>query len=210
MKYAAVGLLTLISALLALVLWSSGRIPQKLPSKPKKPTTRTKVVLRIRKICSAARLVTATVDEELEITKHSESWRGDARIVVRCPVRISYSVDLKSISEHEVAYNAKRRLLTVLIPDIKIEAVDYDLKKATVCMDLGWARTKARAGQFFQNEAQKMIHSSATELARNKRVMAKARLLTLPAVREQLQKVIRAVVPDVVVDVRFKPSSKIP
>jgi hypothetical protein len=157
--------------------------------------------ITVDRLVQAAKLVTVELDAAVTAQATDESWRGGVDAKVTVPVRYSYGVDLSALQPGDIAYTrllntyrvrvpAPKRLSMEIRPDAELSAT----------VQLGWARFRSRAGEYYLNVARRGLYAAAAryELDDQQRDFVER------ATRERLEALVRAIAgKDVSVSVSF-------
>jgi hypothetical protein len=152
---------------------------------------------------SQGKLLVARTRVEVTMERSSRNWRGHVQVHMTVPTDVSYAVNLAAIRPEHVRVDARRRLLSVTMPDPQVEAVTPllpDLKTEDTFKRARFRRFDADASRELQNV---MLKEDYQQRARKE---GEARL---PEVREQakaalqelLQTLLRPNCPDIRVQV---------
>jgi hypothetical protein len=121
----------------------------------------------------------------------------------RAPFAVNYFVDLKSLGQDDYDWNARRKVMTVRIPDVTIEAPSIDMSRAEVTQRGFWVSRKA--GVELQRKGFVTLRGTATTRANSDENLRKARAAAVSAVTAYLREPLRAAeLGDVTVEVRFR------
>lgn len=160
-----------------------------------KPGKKTETVtasfeVRVRQLVPSMRMVVATVLEDASVTRSDPNWWwGDLVVRADAPVRLTYSVDLAKASS---TWDGGRRLLSISVPDVAIEAVEVQAAAKRTTESQGWCRWQSDVDAYGL-EAERGIPQAAKALASQPHLLEKARIVGIPALRQALHRVLKAV-----------------
>jgi hypothetical protein len=69
------------------------------------------------------KLLFARTTVEVQMDRSSRNWRGPVRVHMTVPSAVSYSIDLAAIRPEDVCVDPAKRLLTITMPEPRVEEV---------------------------------------------------------------------------------------
>ena len=118
------------------------------------------------------------------------------------PFSVNYFTDLRKVGPADYEWDAKRRHMTVRIPDVTVEAPNIDIGKARAQVSGLWVSREA--GIALAEKGSRILVVTATERARSDENMTKARAAAKIAVRDFVRQPLAAAgFGDVTVEVRY-------
>lgn len=120
----------------------------------------------------------------------------------RAPFAVDYMLDLRRIGADDYRWDAERRIMTVRVPDVSVEAPAIDMAHAEVRQQGPWI--SSRAGIALQRQASERLALTAEQRSRSDANMAAARRAAAAAVADFIRQPLAAAgYRDVRVVVRF-------
>jgi hypothetical protein len=135
-------------------------------------------------------LVTAEVRTRVVTSITHENWRGPASATVEAPVRLLYGVDVSQVRSESIAFSPASRAYLVRIPPPQRIATEVLGGDETIDVQVGWARLRSRAGEYYLGLARKSLHDRAQELVLGAEDAANVRQMTIAQVQSAVQKLV--------------------
>lgn len=137
---------------------AAARLNSALPQRP---------VAQVASAIAAMKLVTVEIDTKVRIERGEKSWRGDVRAMVEYPVRLSYGVDLSSLTSLHVGFStlrSKSGAYIVSIPPPQRIATQIMSERVPPELAVGWLRLRSMAGEYYISQARKDAPRAAADL----------------------------------------------
>lgn len=147
------------------------------------------------------KLITVEIDSKVTSSAEHQSWRGDVDASVETPVRLLYAVDLSKITSEGLAFSPAGRGYLIRIPPPERVATEVCGSDEHVDVQVGWARLRSRAGEYYLGLARKDLYDRARELMLSPDDARLVRRQTLEQAREVVRKIVG---PDAEVTVAFE------
>ncbi len=154
----------------------------------------------VAKVIARMQLVTAEVQTTVQTQMSDENWRGLASATVEAPARILYGVDVSDINVRSVSYSPAESTYLIRIPPPRRMATEVCGDDEKIKVQVGWARLRSIAGEYYLGLARKALYTKARELTLKPDDAARIRETTLTQVKETVQHLVG---PDAVVHVIF-------
>lgn len=139
---------------------------------------------------ASLQLVTAEVNSRVVTSVTHENWRGPASATVEAPVRLLYGVDVSHLRTESVSFSPASRAYFVRIPPPQRIATEVLGGEETIDVQVGWARLRSRAGEYYLGLARKSLHDRAQELVLGPEDAANVRQITISQVQAAVQKLV--------------------
>jgi hypothetical protein len=136
------------------------------------------------------KLVTVEIDSKVLSESDDQSWRGDVAAKVETPVRLLYGVDLSRITTDRLAFSPVGGAYLVRIPPPERIATEICGGDESIDVQVGWARLRSRAGEYYLGLARRDLYERARELTLSPEDARTVR----EATREQTEAAIRKIV----------------
>lgn len=126
---------------------------------------------RVRPLADVARtvarlnLVTAEVETCVATRVSHDNWRGAAVATVEAPVVLHYGIDVSQVRSDHIEFSPAGNSYIIRIPPPRRMATEVLGGQETVDVQVGWARLRSRAGEYYLGLARKSLYESARELA---------------------------------------------
>lgn len=135
-------------------------------------------------------LVTAEVQTSVSTTVSHENWRGMALANVQAPVRLLYGVDVSQASTRHIGYSPATSEYLVRIPPPRRISTEVCGGDEVVEVQLGWARLRSRAGEYYLGLARKSLYDRARELVLSPDDARFVRETSVAQVRKAVEKLV--------------------
>jgi hypothetical protein len=142
---------------------------------------------------AALKLVTIEIETTARAERASESWRGDVKASVTAPARLLFGTDLSEL--HAVAFSPVTRAYLVRVPPPTRVATEVDAAQENAEVEVGWARTRSIAGEYWLGQARKGLYDEARRLALPPEQARQVREMTRRQVRAMVERIVGAGTP---------------
>jgi hypothetical protein len=153
---------------------------------------RLRPVAEVATLAAALKLVTVEVETTAKSERTSESWRGDVTASVKAPTRLLFGTDLSALRVDQVALSPLSGAYLVRVPPPTRVATEVDGGQEEAKVDVGWARTRSIAGEYWLGQARKGLYDEARRLALSPEDAVRVRETTREQVAALLKKVVGA------------------
>jgi len=109
-------------------------------------------------------LVTAEVQTTVSTHIAHENWRGIATASVEAPARLLYGVDLSTVNVQDVGFSPATSAYIMRIPPPRRIATEVCGGDETFNVQVGWARLRSIAGEYYLGLARKSLYDRAREM----------------------------------------------
>jgi hypothetical protein len=147
------------------------------------------------------KLVTVEIDSSVTSTAANQSWRGDVDASVQTPVRLLYAVDLSKLESQRLAFSPSGNSYLIRIPPPERVATEVCGSDEHTDVQVGWARLRSRAGEYYLGQARKDLYDRARELTLSPDDARLVRRETLEQTRDAVRKIVG---PDAEITVAFE------
>ncbi len=103
-------------------------------------------------LARSMKLVTVELVTSITVKRSDDSWRGDIEASVKTPVRLHYGIDLSKLDPEAVAIGSPVDgvgVLVVRVPRPSRVAAEIVAGEEVTEVDVGWGRTRSRAGEYY-------------------------------------------------------------
>lgn len=152
-------------------------------------------------------LVTTRAYVQAIVRQRDEAWYGNAEIIRIVPATINYAVNLNEIDSGKLEYDEQRRVLRVLLPEVKILSIDPDLAKAEIIRSIDFLRSESLTGNQLEDTTEKMIRPEIEKMGQSPEIMKMARDQAIISVRQLLETALGSVGQPVAVQPYFRGDS---
>jgi hypothetical protein len=135
-------------------------------------------------------LVTAEVETRVATNVTHENWRGMASANVEAPARLLFGVDVSGVAVRSVGFSPATSADLVRIPPPMRIATEVCSGDETVSVQVGWARLRSRAGEYYLGLARKGLYERARDMTLSPADAQTVRETT----RRQVEQAVRAMV----------------
>jgi hypothetical protein len=155
----------------------------------------------VARVASSLKLITVEIDAIVRSDALGESWRGDVEASVDAPVRYYYGTDLTALVELPslaeprgvgVRRDPLSGTLIVSLPTPTRVATEVFGERRRTSVEVGWGRTRSRAGEYYLGMAQTLLSQRAREAPLSPGDAREVERLTI----EQVERVLRALFGD--------------
>jgi hypothetical protein len=146
-------------------------------------------------LARSMKLVTVELTTSMTVQRSAESWRGGVSASVQTPVRLHYGVDLSTLTRESIAIGSPVDGVGVLVVRIARPtriAAEIIAGEEVTSVDVGWARTRSRAGEYYLGLARRDMPEELQKLALTPTQKAKIEAETLSRVRELITEIVGA------------------
>jgi len=153
---------------------------------------RDQAVVRVINYARSMQLVTSTIDARVEVSRNHASWRGGVHAQVDIPVRYHYATDLSKLDPSSVTITSLTGACVIWILKPTRLSVELFPRDERTSVDVGWLRSRSRAGEYYLGQARKDAYDAA-----NSRVLTPDEQATiLEDARAQVAALIRSILGD--------------
>lgn len=151
---------------------------------------------RVRPLADVARtvarlqLVTSEVQTTVKTQMSNDSWRGLATATVEAPARILYGVDLTGVESRNIGFSPATTSYLVRIPPPRRISTEVCGDDETIKVQVGWARLRSRAGEYYLGLARKALYTKAREMTLSPEDVQKVRETTLTQVEKAVRQLV--------------------
>ena len=144
---------------------------------------------RVRPLADVARtvarlqLVTTEVQTTVKTQMSNDSWRGLATATVEASARILYGVDLTGVRTENLGFSPASSSYLVRIPPPRRISTEVCGDDESIKVQVGWARLRSRAGEYYLGLARKALYAKAREMTLSPEDSQKVRDTTLTQVQ---------------------------
>jgi hypothetical protein len=155
----------------------------------------------VARVASSLKLITVEIDAIVRSDALGESWRGDVEASVDAPVRYYYGTDLSALVELPslaeprgvgVRRDPLSGTLIVSLPTPARLATEVFGERRRTSVEVGWGRTRSRAGEYYLGMAQASLSQRAREATLSPGDAREVERLTI----QQVERVLRALFGD--------------
>ncbi len=138
------------------------------------------------------------VDHEV-VSKKRFMWDyynlGTTRVRMVVPGnRIQYYIDTKMLNEETVKWDAKKRELSLILPDPVLDEsiveVQSDPSKYIIDKEIGWARLNSWSGSSLENYMRKELRNTVIRMGKEEYYIEKARENSERVIKELIMKIV--------------------
>lgn len=144
----------------------------------------------VARAVKAMKLVTVEIDTSATAHRDHESWRGDVSASVKAPVRLLFGTDLSRMQTDSVALSPLTRTYIVRIPPPQRVATEVDTGAEEAEVQVGWARLRTRAGEYWLGQARRGLTDEARRLMLTPEMAEDVRRRTLEQVEALVQRTV--------------------
>lgn len=119
----------------------------------------------VAQLIRTQKLVTVEVNSAVTARAEDESWRGDVNAAVTAPVRLLYGVDLSELQVDALAFSPVSGAYILRVPRPERIATEIHGDREQFDLQLGWARFRTRAGEYYLGQARRSLYEQARSLA---------------------------------------------
>lgn len=153
-------------------------------------------------------LVTTKAYVQAVVRKRSEEWYGNAEVIRLVPATIHYAVNLNELDRNKLEYDAQTRVLSVPLPEVKIQSIDPDMTRAEIIRNFDLLRTEGITGNQLEAETEKMVRPTLEELGKSSAIMGAAKEQAIFSVKQLLESALGATGQQVQVQPYFPDDNK--
>jgi hypothetical protein len=162
-------------------------------------------VAEVASAVAAMKLVTVEIDTTVKIERGNESWRGNVLASIDVPVRLSYGVDLSTMTIDSLAWSPTQDAYVIGVAAPIRVATQIFSERAPPQVQLGWLRLRSVAGEYFLSQARK----DAPVVAASLELLPQDALKVETTSKEQLKALVQKIVgKDVGVIIQFRPAAR--
>ncbi len=124
-------------------------------------------VAQVASALAAMKLVTVEIDTKVRVQRGETSWRGDVSAAVELPVRLSYGVDLSTLTSLHLGFSVlegRAGAYIVSIPPPERIATQIMTERVPPELNVGWLRLKSMSGEYYISQARKDAPRAAMDL----------------------------------------------
>lgn len=125
---------------------------------------RARPLAEVARTIAKLQLVTAEVHTTVATNVSHENWRGLAAATVEAPARLLYGVDVSNVDTRSIGFSPATSAYLVRIPPPIRIATEVCGGDETFNVQVGWARLRSRAGEFYLGLARKDLYAKAQEM----------------------------------------------
>lgn len=141
----------------------------------------------VAKVIARMQLVTAEVQTTVQTQMSDENWRGLASATVEAPARILYGIDVSDMNVRSISYGPAESTYLIRIPPPRRMATEVCGDDEKIKVQVGWARLRSIAGEYYLGLARKALYTKARELTLKPEDAARVREMTLTQVQAAVQ-----------------------
>ncbi len=141
----------------------------------------------VAKVIAKMQLVTAEVQTTVKTQMSDENWRGLASATVEAPARLLYGVDVSDLDVRNIGFSPAASTYLIRIPPPRRVATEVCGDDESIKVQVGWARLRSFAGEYYLGLARKALYTKARELTLSPADAAKIRETTLAQVQDAVR-----------------------
>ena len=149
---------------------------------------RARPLAEVARTIARMQLVTAEVQTTVEANATHDHWRGIASATVEAPVRLLYGVDLSQVDSASIGFSPATSSYVVRIPPPRRIATEVCGGDEVFDVQVGWARLRSMAGEYYLGLARKSLYDRAREMALSPEDAAVVRRTTSEQVEQAVRK----------------------
>lgn len=135
-------------------------------------------------------LVTAEVQTTVATNITHENWRGMASATVEAPARLLFGVDVSGVDVRSVGFSPATSAYYVRVPPPTRIATEVCGGQEMVSVQVGWARLRTVAGEYYLGLARRGLYDRAREMT----LSPEDALTVRETTRSQVEKAVRSLV----------------
>jgi hypothetical protein len=123
--------------------------------------------LQVLSLARSMKLVTVEIVSSITVKREDDSWRGDIEASVKTPVRLHYGIDLSKLEPESIAIGSPVDgvgVLVVRVPRPTRVAAEIIAGEEVTSVDVGWGRTRSRAGEYYLGLARRDLPEELQKL----------------------------------------------
>jgi hypothetical protein len=146
----------------------------------------------VAKTVARLQLVTTEVDTTVKTQMSNDSWRGLATATVEAPAKFLYGVDLSGVDVRSIGFSPASSSYFVKIPPPRRISTEVCGDDETIKVQVGWARLRSRAGEYYLGLARKTLYAEARKMTLSPEDAQKVRETTLAQVEQAVRRFVGA------------------
>ncbi len=148
---------------------------------------------RVLTMARSMKLVTVELVTSITVKRVDDSWRGDVEASVRTPVRLHYGIDLSKLERSSIAIGSPVDgvgVLVVRVPRPARLAAEIIAGEEVTEVDVGWGRTRSRAGEYYLGLARRDLPEELQKLTLSAEQQKQVERESLERVRELMMQIV--------------------
>jgi hypothetical protein len=148
---------------------------------------------RVLTMARSMKLVTVELVTSITVKRVDDSWRGDVEASVRTPVRLHYGIDLSELERSSIAIGSPVDgvgVLVVRVPRPARLAAEIIAGEEVTEVDVGWGRTRSRAGEYYLGLARRDLPEELEKLTLSAEQQKQVERESLERVRELMTQIV--------------------
>lgn len=141
----------------------------------------------VAKVIARMQLVTAEVQTTIKTEMSDDNWRGLASATVEAPARFLYGVDVSDLDVRNIGFSPAASTYLIRIPPPRRVATEVCGDDETIKVQVGWARLRSVAGEYYLGLARKALYTKAREMTLSPADAARVRETTLAQVQDAVK-----------------------
>ena len=149
--------------------------------------------IQVLSLTRSMKLVTVEVVSSITVKRADDSWRGDIEASVNTPVRLHYGIDLSNLRPESIAIGSPIGgvgVLVVRVPRPARLAAEIIAGEEVTSVDVGWARTRSRAGEYYLGLARRDLPEELQKLTLSPTQQAQVERESLERVHELITQIV--------------------